>query len=585
MLSGRPDRLSAPIRRMSKFFVFVATMLSLLAIGLAGFAYYQVWVDQPLNEIEEYEHADIGDVADVKAVDGDVLLDLTPRDEGGNTQLVWRCGKVLAGMRSDYAGAWTSLRGKALIDGKARTLRAGELHVAVNAMRGHGASPAPNAMINTVRENQWFDPDHPTAILKIARVTPRSGENQATADSTTAIADWTHVLEGSMVINGVDLAFTTCARVEVGEQTLQLDATVPISREAYQVQKRQGLEPPSAVDDQVVVDVQIRAAPDPSAVIADLNRELVSQQATSGLLAEQVKALTARLDRMEASQSELQRELQSLKAAGVNGGSKSAVDVSALPARFTDYVDYENERGDENVVDLGFSAEFEMVLIPGDAEKGISPFYAQTTEVTWDMFQAWSYCTDLLDPTYAAKLKEELLRPTPCYEDASRGHGFDGRAVLGVSRRNAEAFCKHVSTLTGRPYRLWTDAEWRYVAEATGGVPEDLHEVAWLDGNCPEDEWGAKLTMPVGKKPANKFGLFDFWGNVAEWVMADEVFIRGGSYLVKKGDLTMDWRETESQDIWNETYPNLPKSLWWYRDRFDMGFRLVCDPVNIPEAK
>ena len=65
----------------------------------------------------------------------------------------------------------------------------------------------------------------------------------------------------------------------------------------------------------------------------------------------------------------------------------------------------------------------------------------------------------------------------------------------------------------------------------------------------------------------------------------DEVFIRGGSYLVTKDELTLDWRETESQDIWNETYPNLPKSLWWYRDRFDMGFRLVCDPVNIPGAK
>ena len=33
------------------------------------------------------------------------------------------------------------------------------------------------------------------------------------------------------------------------------------------------------------------------------------------------------------------------------------------------------------------------------------------------------------------------------------------------------------------------------------------------------------------------------------------------------------------------TYPNTPKSLWWYRDRFDMGFRLVCDPINVPAGK
>ena len=67
--------------------------------------------------------------------------------------------------------------------------------------------------------------------------------------------------------------------------------------------------------------------------------------------------------------------------------------------------------------------------------------------------------------------------------------------------------------------------------------------------------------------------------------MDDEEINRGDSFFTKKEDLSLDWKETESQAIWNETYPNLPKSLWWYRDRFDMGFRLVCDPVNIPEAK
>jgi formylglycine-generating enzyme required for sulfatase activity len=335
----------------------------------------------------------------------------------------------------------------------------------------------------------------------------------------------------------------------------------------------------------VVVEVRVRATPDPLAVIAELNRDLVAQQAKSGVLNQQVDTLTARLDRVESAQAELQRTLQALQASGAAAGGAAAVDVASLPARFTDYVDYKNERGDDQVLDLGYQSQFEMVLIPGDPAKGVTPFYAQTTEVTWEMFRAWSYCTDLEDPSYAAKMKEELLRPTPCYEDASRGHGFEGTAVLGVSRRNAEAFCKHVSELTGRPYRLWTDAEWRYVAEATGGVPKDPLAVAWLDGNCREDEWGAKMTMPVAKKPADKFGLHDFWGNVAEWVMDDEVFIRGGSYLVTADELTMDWRETESQDVWNETYPNLPKSLWWYRDRFDMGFRLVCDPVNIPEAK
>jgi len=581
MITIRTDRPHATTDRMSKFFAVTATLLSITAVGVAGFAYYQSWLNQPLAEAEAVVAVEIGDVAGVRADARDVAFELSSVDEGGNTQMRWRCGKILAGVRHDYAGAWTQVTGRALIDPEASALRAGELHVAVNAMRGDGEHPAPNAMINTVRSNQWFAPEHPMAVLTTADARPR-GEGEA-ASFDGAVEGWTHALPCALELNGVAQELTVYARVKASERGLELDATFPISRATFAVSKRQGYEPPAEVDDTVLIDVRIRATPDPLAVVAELNRELVAQQARSGVLAEQVNTLTARIDRLEAAQSGLLRELQAIKARPTKGADD--VDLAKLPARFTDHVDYQNERGDEEVLDLGYQAEFEMVLIPGDADKDVAPFYAQTTEVTWQMFRAWSYCTDLEDPSYAAKIKEQLIRPTPCYEDASRGHGFDGRAVLGVSRRNAEAFCKHVSELTGRPYRLWTDAEWRYVAEAAGGVPEDLHAVAWLDGNCPEDDWGMKLTMPVAKKPANKFGLYDFWGNVAEWVMDDEVFIRGGSYLVSKDDLTMDWRETESQDIWNETYPNLPKSLWWYRDRFDMGFRLVCDPVNLPESK
>ena len=85
---------------MSKFLAVTATLISLTAAGVAGFAYYQAWLNQPLDKAEETAFAEIGDVAGVAAADGDVVLDLTPRDDGGNTQLIWRCGKLLAGARS-----------------------------------------------------------------------------------------------------------------------------------------------------------------------------------------------------------------------------------------------------------------------------------------------------------------------------------------------------------------------------------------------------------------------------------------------------------------------------------------------------
>ena len=267
---------------------------------------------------------------------------------------------------------------------------------------------------------------------------------------------------------------------------------------------------------------------------------------------------------------------------GQGSGSAPDVQVSELPARFTDRIDYANERGDERYRDLGYAPRFEMVLVPGDPGRDIAPFYVQTTEVSWEMFRAWSYCEDLADEDHALELREKDLRPSPCYDDASRGFGFEGRPALGVSRSNAVAFCRHLSELTGRRYRLMTAAEWTYLTEAGGGLPEDPHEVAWLKGNAETDEFGEPRTMPVGRKPANALGLHDFWGNVAEWVMDDEQYVRGGSFLVSAEELSLGWRVDESQDVWNESYPNTPKSRWWYRDRFDMGFRLVCDPVDIP---
>ena len=550
----------------------LACLLSLAALGVGGVAWMKAWMNQPLEAPELGDPIDPGGEL---AAEGQLRLELSSLDEGGNTQVIWHCGKSLMGSRSDYTGAWSRLRGWLLLEPESRALRAGELHLAVASLRGHGAHPAPNALINTVRENQWFlESEHPTAVFRGSALSPRAEGEEAGFDR--AVAGWTHTITGTFQLNGIERELAIPARVEVGEDRVSIDAVFPISRADHGVARRSGYEPPAEVDDQVVIEVHVRAAPDPMDMVAELNRQIVAQQAATGLLDVRAAELAARVDRLEVTVDELRRELDRATAAGPE------VDPSTLPARFDDRVDYRNSAGSERFKDLGYTADFEMVLVPGDRARGIGPFYVQTTEVSWEMFRAWSYCEDVLDPAYAAELREAELRPSPCYDDASRGHGFPGRAALGVSRRNALAFCRHLSEQAGRPYRLMTDAEWRYLAEAAGGVPEDPHEIAWLAGNADTDDFGDPVSMPVGRKPANSLGLHDFWGNVAEWVMDEVQYIRGGSFLVEAGELALDWRVDESQDVWNETYPNLPKSLWWYRDRFDMGFRLVCDPVNVP---
>lgn len=99
--------------------------------------------------------------------------------------------------------------------------------------------------------------------------------------------------------------------------------------------------------------------------------------------------------------------------------------------------------------------------------------------------------------------------------------GCDTCPVESVSWDDAQGFISRLNSLTGKSYRLPTEAEWEYAARS-GGKKEkfagtsnegNLADYAWYAGDNP----GAK-PHPIGRKKPNGLGLYDMTGNVCEWV-------------------------------------------------------------------
>jgi len=110
----------------------------------------------------------------------------------------------------------------------------------------------------------------------------------------------------------------------------------------------------------------------------------------------------------------------------------------------------------------------------------------------------------------------------------------DNHPVVGLTYNDAVAFCKWVSTRTGRTARLPTEAEWEYAARAGtqtvfafGATLADAKGAANIADKTaltrfkkwkhfPVED-GYVFTSPVGSFKPNAFGLYDMHGNVWEW--------------------------------------------------------------------
>ena len=120
------------------------------------------------------------------------------------------------------------------------------------------------------------------------------------------------------------------------------------------------------------------------------------------------------------------------------------------------------------------------------------------------------------------------------------------RPVESVSWNDCQEFIRKLNAMTGKHFRLPTEAEWEYAARGGNrsrgykyAGSNDLNSVAWYEDNS------GNQTHEVGSKQPNELGLYDMSGNVTEWCQ--------------------DWYDSKYYSSSPQSNPQGPSSGTYYR--------------------
>lgn len=317
---------------------------------------------------------------------------------------------------------------------------------------------------------------------------------------------------------------------------------------------------------------------------------------------------------------------------GANGGGSDTVYTEATQVTtFSNYT--------EKIP--GTSLTFEMVAIPegqfmmGSPKKEpfrkedegpahpvkLSRFFMAKVEVSWDEYLEFFKATS----SQGRKEMEEnenvdaISGPTPPWGAPDQGWGKGSRPAITMTWKAANTYCQWLSKVTGKKYRLPTEAEWEYAARGGtktpyffAGDPKDFTsegffrkilgtDTAVIQSYVIYKENSPAMTQEPSAVKENPFGLKNMLGNVYEFCSdyysptAYEVYkkgalnpkgpkkgqervIRGGSFKSDARDVRSAARDFTKTKAWLVTDPQMPKSIWWYSDSNDVGFRVVCEP-------
>lgn len=244
----------------------------------------------------------------------------------------------------------------------------------------------------------------------------------------------------------------------------------------------------------------------------------------------------------------------------------------------------------------------------------VDGFWMGQFEITWDLYNL--FVSRELDGNQISNAEDSevsidvdgISGATTPYVEMSFGMGIDNYPAICMTQLAAVKFCEWLSAMTGRFYRLPTEAEWEYACRAGtktafsfGDDSSQLEEYAWYAENS-NDKY-----QEVGSKKPNPWGLYDMHGNVAEWTLdhyiptvygqriagvsnplaeGQKVYpktVRGGSWMDSPNRLRSAARRPSTKK-WKKRDPQIPKSKWWHTDAPFVGFRVVR-PLKTPSEE